>query len=138
MCVILNPPLLSSPLLGISFETFVMAIVKGGGNKDPSSIPSMTFSSTSSIPRSFKYDVLLSFRDEDTRTNFIDHLYSSLQMKSIYTYKEDERTNKEKRINDELIRSIEDSRFYIIIFSKNYASSSWCLDELVKIMECDK
>nr|KAJ0186246.1 hypothetical protein LSAT_V11C900493330 [Lactuca sativa] len=90
----------------------------------------MTFSSTSSIPRSFKYDVLLSFRDEDTRTNFIDHLYSSLQMKSIYTYKEDERTNKEKRINDELIRSIEDSRFYIIIFSKNYASSSWCLDEL--------
>nr|GFA84390.1 Toll/interleukin-1 receptor (TIR) domain-containing protein [Tanacetum cinerariifolium] len=24
------------------------------------------------------------------------------------------------------------------IFSKNYASSSWCLEELVKIMECQK
>ncbi|KAI3754396.1 hypothetical protein L1987_54179 [Smallanthus sonchifolius] len=29
-------------------------------------------------------------------------------------------------------------RFHIIVFSKNYASSSWCLDELVKLMECQK
>nr|GEZ97392.1 Toll/interleukin-1 receptor (TIR) domain-containing protein [Tanacetum cinerariifolium] len=36
------------------------------------------------------------------------------------------------------MKSIEDSRFYIIVFSKNYASSSWCLDELVKITECRK
>jgi hypothetical protein len=26
----------------------------------------------------------------------------------------------------------------IIVFSENYASSSWCLDELVKIIECKK
>ncbi|CAH1444391.1 unnamed protein product [Lactuca virosa] len=75
---------------------------------------------------------------EDTRTNFTDHLYSALQLKSIHTYKDDERIKKGKRINDELIRSIEDSRFYIIVFLKNYASSSWCLDELVKIIECHK
>ncbi|KAI3670983.1 hypothetical protein L1987_87629 [Smallanthus sonchifolius] len=36
------------------------------------------------------------------------------------------------------MRSIQDSRFHIIVFSKNYASSSWCLDELVKIMACHK
>ena len=28
--------------------------------------------------------------------------------------------------------------FAIVILSKNYASSTWCLDELVKIMECKK
>ncbi|XP_052619598.1 disease resistance protein RPV1 isoform X2 [Lactuca sativa] len=98
----------------------------------------MASSSTSSVPKSFKYDVFLSFRGEDTRTNFTDHLYSALQLKSIYTYKDDLRIKKGKRIDDELIGSIEDSRFYIIVFSKNYASSSWCLDELVKIMKCHK
>ncbi|CAI9282572.1 unnamed protein product [Lactuca saligna] len=98
----------------------------------------MAFSSTSSVHKSFKYDVFLSFRGEDTRTNFVDHLYHALQQKSIHTYKDDEKIKKGKKISDELIGSIEDSKFYIIVFSKNYASSSWCLDELVKIMECHR
>ncbi|KAI3827244.1 hypothetical protein L1987_01316 [Smallanthus sonchifolius] len=58
--------------------------------------------------------------------------------KGITTYKDDERIEKGERISDQLITSIQDSRFYIIVFSKNYASSSWFLDELVKIMECQK
>ncbi|XP_023741578.2 disease resistance protein RPV1 [Lactuca sativa] len=98
----------------------------------------MAFSSTSSIHKSFKYDVFLSFRGEDTRKNFIDHLYSALQQKGIDTYKDDERIDKGKRISDELMGSIEDSKFFIIVLSKNYASSSWCLNELLKIMECHK
>ncbi|XP_023740050.1 disease resistance protein RUN1 [Lactuca sativa] len=98
----------------------------------------MASSSISSVHKIFKYDVFLSFRGEDTRTNFIDHLYYALQHKGIHTYKDDERIKKGKKISDELIESIEDSKIYIIVFSKNYASSSWCLDELVKIMECHK
>ncbi|GJT89194.1 Toll/interleukin-1 receptor-like protein [Tanacetum coccineum] len=62
----------------------------------------------------------------------------TLQQHGIHTFKDDERLQKGKRITDELLASIEDSRFYIIVFSKNYASSSWCLNELVKIMECWK
>ncbi|CAI9303504.1 unnamed protein product [Lactuca saligna] len=98
----------------------------------------MASSSTSSKQKSFKYDVFLSFRGIDTRKNFVDHLYHALQQQGIYTYKDDVRITKRKRISDELIGSIQDSKFYIIVFSKNYASSSWCLDELVKIMECHK
>ncbi|CAH1421482.1 unnamed protein product [Lactuca virosa] len=98
----------------------------------------MASSLTSSVHKSFKYDVFLSFRGEDTRTNFVDHLYHALQQKSIHIYKDDEKIKKGKKISDELIGSIEDSKFYIIVFSKNYASSSWCLDELVKIMECHR
>ncbi|KAL7604209.1 hypothetical protein Lser_V15G19514 [Lactuca serriola] len=98
----------------------------------------MASSSTSSIRKIFKYDVFLSFRGEDTRTNFVDHLYHALKQKSIHTYKDDEEIKKGENISDELIGSIEDSKFYIIVFSKRYASSSWCLNELVKIMECQK
>ncbi|XP_021981051.1 disease resistance protein RPV1 [Helianthus annuus] len=98
----------------------------------------MASTSASSIQKSFKYDVFLSFRGEDTRKNFVDHLYHALHQKGIITYKDGEKIEKGERIGDQLIESIEDSRFYIIVFSRNYASSSWCLDELVKIMECQK
>ncbi|XP_022028608.2 TMV resistance protein N [Helianthus annuus] len=98
----------------------------------------MASPSVASIQKSFKYDVFLSFRGEDTRKNFVDHLHQALKQKSINAYKDDENIKKGERITDELIRSIEDSKFYIIVFSKNYASSSWCLDELVKIMDCQK
>nr|GEV46182.1 hypothetical protein [Tanacetum cinerariifolium] len=97
-----------------------------------------TNTSSSSSQKSFKYDVFLSFRGEDTRNNFVGHLYEALQRHCIETYKDDQKIEKGERINDQLLKSIQDSRFYIIVFSKNYASSSWCLDELVKIMECQK
>ncbi|PWA50622.1 disease resistance protein (TIR-NBS-LRR class) [Artemisia annua] len=96
----------------------------------------MASTSSSLIQKSFKYDVFLSFRGEDTRKNFVDHLYHALTQKGIETYKDDEDIKQGKMISDELIKAIEDSKFYIIVFSKNYASSSWCLEELVKIMEC--
>lgn len=98
----------------------------------------MASSSTSSTHKIYKYDVFLSFSGVDTRRTFIDHLYIALQQHGIHTFKDDERLEKGKRINDELLESISDSRFYIIVFSKNYASSSWCLNELVRIMECQK
>ncbi|KAI3773416.1 hypothetical protein L1987_47943 [Smallanthus sonchifolius] len=98
----------------------------------------MASSSTSFIKESYQYDVFLSFSGEDTRKNFVDHLYDALQKQGIHTFKDDERLEKGKGINGQLLKSIEDSKFFIIVFSKKYASSSWCLNELVKIMECQK
>lgn len=34
------------------------------------------------------------------------------------------------------MRAIRESQITVIVFSRNYADSQWCLDELVKIMEC--
>ncbi|KAI3773470.1 hypothetical protein L1987_48000 [Smallanthus sonchifolius] len=98
----------------------------------------MASSSTSLNKESYQYDVFLSFSGEDTRKNFVDHLYDALRKQGIHTFKDDERLEKGKSINDQLFKSIGDSKFFIIVFSKKYASSSWCLNELVKIMECQK
>ncbi|KAM7473447.1 hypothetical protein LguiB_020690 [Lonicera macranthoides] len=86
--------------------------------------------------RRCKYDVFLSFRGEDTRKTFVDHLYSALVRSGIYTFKDDERLETGESISPALLKAIEESSFAVLVFSKNYASSWWCLDELVKIMEC--
>ncbi|KAK2977635.1 hypothetical protein RJ640_002668 [Escallonia rubra] len=93
---------------------------------------------SSSTPSRWLYDVFLSFRGEDTRKNFVDHLYEALVARNIRTFKDDENLERGNSIAPELFKAIEGSRFAIVIFSQNYASSSWCLDELVKITECKK
>ena len=94
-------------------------------------------SSSSSSIHQWKYHVFLSFRGEDMRNNFTNHLYAALNQKGIYTFRDDEKLERGKPIS-ELFKAIEDSLFTIVVLSKNYAFSTWCLDELVKIMECEK
>ncbi|KAL8252520.1 hypothetical protein R6Q59_036213 [Mikania micrantha] len=91
-----------------------------------------------SSSRSFKYDVFLSFRGEDTRKTFVDHLYSALKQRLINTYKDDETLPRGESIRPSLFKAIEESWIAVIIFSKNYADSSWCLDELAHIMKCEE
>ncbi|KAL5778608.1 hypothetical protein ACOSQ2_009345 [Xanthoceras sorbifolium] len=91
-------------------------------------------SSSSSAPQ-FKNDVFLSFRGEDTRYNFISHLHKALCDKHIEIFI-DYNLNRGDEISPSLLEAIEESQVSIIIFSRNYASSRWCLEELVKILEC--
>ena len=93
--------------------------------------------SSSSINHQYKYDVFLSFKEDDTRMDFTSHLNGFLKLKGIHTFIDDELPRGEE-ISTELLKAIESSRSSIIVFFENYASSTWCLDELVKILECKK
>ncbi|KAG5574496.1 hypothetical protein H5410_054630 [Solanum commersonii] len=86
--------------------------------------------------RKYKYDVFLSFRGTDTRRNFTSHLNKALTNRTIVTFLDDERLENGDSLSKELVKAIEESQVAVIIFSKNYATSRWCLNELVKIMEC--
>ena len=81
-------------------------------------------SSSSSSSRKWKYDVFLSFRGEDTRKNFTDHLYATLKQKGIITFRDDKNLNRGEPISPELLKAIEESMFAIVILFKNYASST--------------
>ena len=94
----------------------------------------MASSSSSSL--SWKYDVFLSFRGEDTRKTFVDHLYKALEDRLVRTYKDDITLPRGESVGPALLEAIEESHIAVIVFSKNYADSSWCLDELVHIMKC--
>nr|AXU93667.1 RPP4/RPP5-like protein [Arabidopsis thaliana] len=81
-----------------------------------------------------RYDVFPSFRGEDVRESFLSHLLKELRGKAI-TFIDDE-IERSRSIGPELLSAIKESRIAIVIFSKNYASSTWCLNELVEIHKC--
>ncbi|KDP46543.1 hypothetical protein JCGZ_08515 [Jatropha curcas] len=98
----------------------------------------MASSGISSAPASSvadRYDVFLSFQGEDAQNQFISHLYMALAEKGIKTFKDDKMLDKGAAISPALFEAIGKSRFCIVVISKGYASSPWCLDELKKITD---
>jgi len=93
-------------------------------------------SSSSSFFSSFTYQVFLSFRGSDTRYGFTGNLYKALTDKGIHTFIDDNDLLRGDEITPSLVKAIEESRIFIPILSANYASSSFCLDELVHIIHC--
>ncbi|KAI6705478.1 hypothetical protein NL676_008440 [Syzygium grande] len=84
------------------------------------------------------YEVFLSFRGPDTRQGFTDCLHQGMQDANIRVFFDEEELHVGKEIGDELPMAIEKSKIYIPIFSKDYASSAWCLRELAHMVECKK
>ncbi|KAG5609293.1 hypothetical protein H5410_020574 [Solanum commersonii] len=82
---------------------------------------SSSASNSQNCPRC-KYDVFLKFQRRRYPKNFYESLVPRLEDGD--------------SISEELVKAIEESQVAVIIFSKNYTTSSWCLNELVKIMEC--
>lgn len=92
-------------------------------------------SSSSTCSTQQKYEVFLSFRGE-TRNSFTDHFYHALIEKEIITFKDDIELEWGSSISPEIFDAIKNSKIAVIILSKNYASFTWCLQELAKIVEC--
>ncbi|KAL1341052.1 hypothetical protein AAHE18_09G059300 [Arachis hypogaea] len=82
-----------------------------------------------------KYDVFVSFRGPDIRRGFLSHLVDALSRKKINGFVDD-KIEVGDEIPNSLIRAIEASLISLVIFSPNYSSSHWCLEELAKIVDC--
>ncbi|XP_074359278.1 TMV resistance protein N-like isoform X3 [Apium graveolens] len=93
---------------------------------------------SSSDSYSTRWDVFLSFRGSDTRNKFTSHLYDKLDGNGIQTFRDDPELRSGEVISDALLDAIRKSKTYIVVLSENYASSSWCLDELAEILLCYK
>ncbi|XP_028773811.1 toll/interleukin-1 receptor-like protein [Neltuma alba] len=92
-------------------------------------------SSSSGSTKRRMYHVFLSFRREDTRTSFTDHLYAALKRKGLKAFRDKEELERGESIKPSLQQAIEESHCAIVVLSPSYASSTWCLDELQKILQ---
>ncbi|CAA0384446.1 unnamed protein product [Arabidopsis thaliana] len=104
-------------------------------NKDTKSSSLSLPSPPTSVSRIWKHHVFPSFHGADVRRTFLSHIMESFRRKGIDTFIDDN-MERGKSIGPELKEAIKGSKIAIVLLSKNYASSSWCLDELAEIMKC--
>lgn len=121
-------------ILSIFLYIYICRTIKQSCNISPasSSPPTLTNTQTQEKP-----DVFLSFRGEDTRAGFTSHLDTALNRKQILTFIDYQLVRGEE-ISASLLRTVEESKLSVVVFSEKYASSKWCLEELAKIFECRK
>ncbi|KAK4756993.1 hypothetical protein SAY87_007120 [Trapa incisa] len=80
------------------------------------------------------YEVYLSFRGIDIRQGFADILYEHMDRAGIRVFRdEDELAIGDKM--DKILLAINNSHICVPIFSKTFAQSNWCLDEVRKMVE---
>ncbi|XP_013611728.1 PREDICTED: LOW QUALITY PROTEIN: disease resistance protein RML1B-like [Brassica oleracea var. oleracea] len=93
---------------------------------------------TSSLStRNWSYNVFASFHGPDVRKTLLSHMREQFNVNGITMYN-DQKMVRSEEIAPSLTNGIRESRIAIVILSKKYALSSWCLDELVEILECKK
>ncbi|CAL1401028.1 unnamed protein product [Linum trigynum] len=89
----------------------------------------------SSTGRRQRFDVFLSFHGHDARHRIVDHLYAALLRKGTKPFKDDTEMERGLDVEEAISTAIEDSSIYLLLLSPGYASSAFCMDEAVEIMQ---
>lgn len=84
-----------------------------------------------------KNDIFMNYSFKDIGNSFISHLRGALRRNS-FTISDHTMLPVGQDKCLELLKAIEESDIYVLVFSINYAFSVRCLDELVDIMDCHR
>jgi len=87
-------------------------------------------SSSSKLPR--MYYVLINFNGEDIQTKFVSHLDSALSAVGFTTFLHHQNSLESMHIEPPILNLC---RVAIVVFTKTYSQSAWCLHQLQLIIQ---
>jgi len=96
--------------------------------------PQHAAASSSSSP-STSYDVFINHRGPDVKSTFASHLYFRLKSIGLQAFLDKPELEEGRTFPSQIKAAIQSAAIHIAIFSPDYAASSWCLDELIYMIE---
>eukprot|EP01018_Ginkgo_biloba_P020676 Gb_11224 [translate_table: standard] len=126
--------LLAIALLCLLFKRFVTDT-----SCPPSSSPHVNSEEALTTPRRIqKYDVFINHRGVDVKDTLASHIYDLLDLHRVPAFLDREELETGDPFPNAITEAIASSTVHIAIFSSPYAESSWCLRELVLMVEMVK
>eukprot|EP00253_Pinus_taeda_P011904 PITA_11904 len=102
-----------------------------------SSKSASTSTSTADGNTYYAFDVFLNHRGSDGKT-FASHLYDRLTEHRLRVFLDREEMEKGEELTPQIEGAIRASSVNIAFFSPQYCQSSWCLNELLLMLECKR
>eukprot|EP00253_Pinus_taeda_P011327 PITA_11327 len=99
-----------------------------------SSAAASTSASTSTAPNS-DHDVFINHRGLDVKKNFASHLYRRLQSYGLRVFLDQPELQRGDYFAAQIEEAIRYASVHVAIFSSGYAESTWCLRELVLMLQ---
>lgn len=81
------------------------------------------------------HDVFINHRGTDVKNTLASHLYYRLQNNGLRVFFDKEEAQKGQKVNSEVENAIKVASVHIAIFSRRYAESEWCMDELLMMVK---
>jgi len=98
---------------------------------EPQSLNDHAMTMTMTMPR--KYDVLINFTGEDIHRKFVSHLHYALSAVGLTTFLHHQDAVQPMNIQQPILNLC---RIAIVVFTKTYSESAWCLHQLQQIIQC--
>lgn len=82
------------------------------------------------------FDVFLNYKGPETHHSIVDYLHERMWQDRIPVYSDNDDFRSNEGIGEEILQALTNSNIYIPVFSRNYASSQWCLRKLGHMVKC--
>ena len=84
------------------------------------------------------YDVFINHRGTDVKVGFIAHLYEALRSAGLHPFLDKKSLVKSDPAFESIDAALAGARIHVVVLSRGYPQSKYCLNELVAMMKSGK